>query len=141
MDVEKNFIINKLSININHIQKNKKMEKNLQELSKAKNEMVTKGQIIDAAEKYFAPNIKTIDFDGTVKEGKQETMKGLNEFVNSIQKVSEIKLLRSASNDNVAFSEYIFSFEMKDGAKIHWHEIIRELWENGQIVEEQYFQG
>jgi hypothetical protein len=55
------------------------MEKNLQELSNEKNEMVTNGQIIDAAQKYFAPNIKTIDFDGTVTDGKQVTMKKLND--------------------------------------------------------------
>jgi len=117
------------------------MEKNLQELSNAKNEMVTNGQILDAAEKYFASNIKTIDFDGTVAEGKQVTLKNLNEFVGSIQKVNKIELLRSASYANASFSEYIFSFEMKDGSKIYWHEIIRSLWENGQIVEEQYFNG
>ena len=117
------------------------MEKNLQELSNAKNEMVTSGQIIDAAKKYFASNIKTIDFDGTVTEGKEAVMKKLNEFVGSIQQVNEIALHRAASYDNASFSEYIFSFEMKDGSKIYWHEIIRSLWENGQIVEEQYFKG
>jgi hypothetical protein len=117
------------------------MEKNLQELSKAKNEMVTSGQIIDAAEKYFASNVKTIDLDGTVTEGKQATMKKLNDFVGSIQKVNEIALHRSASHDNASFSEYVFSFEMKDGSEIYWHEIIRSLWKNGQIVEEQYFIG
>jgi hypothetical protein len=117
------------------------MEKNLQELSNAKNEMVTHGQIIAAAEKYFASNIKTIDFDGTVTEGKQATMKKLQDFVGSIQTVNEIALRRSASYNNASFSEYIFSFEMKDGSKIYWHEIIRSLWENGKIVEEQYFKG
>lgn len=117
------------------------MEKSIQELSNAKNEMITNGKIIDAAEKYFASNIKTIDFDGTVTEGIQSTMKKLNEFVGSIQKVNEIALHRSASYDNTSFSEYIFSFEMKDGSKVYWHEIIRSLWKNGQIVEEQYFKG
>jgi hypothetical protein len=117
------------------------MEKNLHELSNAKNEMVTKGQIIEAAEKYFASNIRVIDFNGSVTEGKQAIMKKLNDFVGSIQKVNEIALRRSVSDDNVSFSEYIFSFDMKDGSKIYWHEIIRSLWENGQIVEEQYFEG
>jgi len=117
------------------------MEKNLQELSNAKDEMVTKGQIIDAAEKYFASNIKTIDFDGSVTVGKQTAMKKLNDFIDSIQKVNEIALRRSVSDGNVSFSEFIFSFEMKDGSNILWHEIIRALWKNGQIVEEQYFKG
>ena len=117
------------------------MEKNLQELSNAKNEMVTSGQIIEAAEKYFAANIKTIDFDGTITEGKQVAMKKLNDFVGSIKKVNEITLIHSSANRHASFAEYIFSFEMKDGTRIYWPEIIRALWENGQIVEERYFKG
>lgn len=117
------------------------MENNLQELSNAKDALVANGQIIDAAEKYFAANVKTIDFDGSRTAGKEETMERLQNFVGSIQKVNEITLHRSAADNNVSFSEYIFSFEMKDGSKIYWHEIIRALWENGKIVEEQYFQA
>ncbi|HTE23091.1 hypothetical protein [Flavitalea sp.] len=117
------------------------MEKNLQELSNAMNKMVTNGQLIDAAEKYYASNIKTIEFDGKVTEGKQAAMKKLNDFVGSIQKVKEITLLRSVSDDNASFSEYILDFEMKDGTGVYLHEIIRSLWENGQVVEERYFKG
>ena len=36
--------------------------------------MVTSGLLIEAAEKYFAPTIRTIDFDGIVTIGKHETM-------------------------------------------------------------------
>ena len=103
--------------------------------------MVAKGQILDAAEMYFAPDVKTIDFDGTVTDGKQTTTKKLQDFVGSIQKVNEITLHQATANDDVSFSEFTFSFEMKDGNKIYWHEIIRSLWKNGQIVEEQYFKG
>jgi hypothetical protein len=117
------------------------MEKNLQELLNAKNELVKKGQILDAAGTYFASGVKTIDFDGTVTDGKQATTKKLQDFVGSIQKVNEITLHRVAANNDVTFSEFTFSFEMKDGSKIYWHEIIRSLWKNGEIIEEQYFKG
>jgi len=117
------------------------MQKNLTELLNAMNEMVKNGQIIEAAEKYFAPNIKTIDFDGTVTEGKQATMKKLHGFVGAIQKVHEISLHRSSSYDNASFAEYTFHFDMKDGSNVYMHEIIRALWENGQVVEEQYFKS
>ena len=117
------------------------MKENLEELSIAKNEMITSGQIMEAAERYFAPNIKTIDFDGTVTDGKLATLKKLEKFIGSIKNVNEITLHRSVSYDNASFSEYIFSFEMKDGSNIYWHEIIRSIWENGQIVKEQYFKG
>jgi hypothetical protein len=105
------------------------------------NAMVTNGQLIEAAEKYYAPNIRTIEFDGRVTEGRQAAMKKLKDFVGSIQKVREITLLRSASDDNASFSEYVLDFKMKDGSEIYLYEIVRSLWENGQIVEERYFKG
>jgi hypothetical protein len=117
------------------------MEKNLRDLSNDKNELVTKGQILDAADRYFAPTIRTIDFDGTATEGKQSTTEKLQSFVGSIQQVNEITLHRAAAGDDFTFAEFTFSFVMKDGSKIYWHEVIRSIWSNGQIIEEQYFKG
>ena len=117
------------------------MQKNLDELSNAMNEMVTNGQLVEAAEKYYAPNIRTVEFDGRVTEGKQEAMKKLNDFVSSIQKVNEIALVRSASGDNASFSEFRLNIEMKDGSVLDLYEIVRSLWENGQVTEERYFKG
>jgi len=119
------------------------MKQTIQELLAAKDALVTKGEIMEAAEKYFAPNIKTIDFDGTVTEGKKATMEKLEGFLGAIQKVNEITLVhgQGVAADNISFSEFVFSFDMKDGSKNYWHEIIHCAWENGQIVEEQYFRG
>ena len=117
------------------------MEKDLRELSDAMNEMVVKGQLVEAAEKYYAPNIRTVEFDGRLTEGRDAAMKKLREFVDSIKSVKEITLLRSAVDDNASFSEYILSLEMKDGSDIYLHETVRSLWENGQVTEERYFKG
>jgi hypothetical protein len=117
------------------------MEKNLQQLSGNMNELVTNGKLIEAAENYYASNIRTIEFDGTITEGKRAAMKKLTDFVDSIKKVKEITLLRSASGDNASFSEYILDIDMQDGSNVYLHEIVRSLWENGQVVEERYFKG
>lgn len=117
------------------------MEKSIQELVNDMNEMVATGQLTVAGEKYYAPAIRTIEFDGRVTEGKQAAMKKLTDFVGSIQKVKEITLLRSASDGNASFSEFILDLEMKDGTAIYLHEIVRAIWEKGQVVEERYFKG
>lgn len=117
------------------------MEKNLQELSDAMNALVTKGKLMEAADKYYAPSIRTIEFDGRVTEGKPAAMKKLSDFVDAIQAVKEITLLRSVSGENASFSEYMLDFEMKDGSRIYLQEIVRSLWENGQVIEERYFKG
>lgn len=115
------------------------MEQNLNELLSAINEMIKKGQIVEATEKFFAPNVRTIDFDGTIKEGKADMVEKMIQFASAIKEVKEITLHHSASNRNVTFAEFTFHFDMKDGSTILWHEILRSVWEDGQIIKEQYF--
>lgn len=117
------------------------MEQSLNEIFSSKNEMVKKGQIVDATEKHFASKAKTIDFDGTVTHGKSEMLSKMQGFAGAIANVNGITLHQASLNGNVSFAEFTFDFNMKDGSKILWHEIIRSVWENGQIVEEQYFKS
>lgn len=118
-----------------------KMEQSLNEIFAAKNEMVRKGQIVEATEKYFASNAKTIDFDGTVTNDKSEMVQKMHGFAGAIAKVNGISLHNASLNGNVSFAEFTFDFDMKDGSNILWHEILRTVWQNGQIVEEQYFKA
>lgn len=117
------------------------MEQSLNEILSAKNEMVKKGLIVEATEKFFAPHAKTVDFDGTRTNGKPEMVTKMKGFAGAIAKVNDITLHRASLNGDVSFSEFTFDFDMKDGSKILWHEILRTVWENGQVVEEQYFKA
>lgn len=117
------------------------MEQSLIEILSAKNEMVKKGQIVEATERFFAPNAKSIDFDGTVTNDKAEMLTKMQGFAGAIAKVNGITLHHASLNGDVSFAEFTFDFDMKDGSKILWHEILRTVWENGQIVEEQYFKS
>lgn len=117
------------------------MEQSLVEILSSKNEMVKKGQIVEATEKYFAPSAKTIDFDGTITNNKSDMLTKMRGFSNAIAKVNGITLHYSALSGNVSFSEFTFDFDMKDGSKILWHEILRTVWQDGQIAEEQYFKA
>jgi len=117
------------------------MEQSLNEIFSAKNEMVKKGQIVEASEKYFAATAKTLDFDGTVTKDKPEMINKMKGFVGAIAKVNGIILHHASISGNVSFAEFTFDFDMQDGSKILWHEILRSVWENGLIVEEQYFKS
>lgn len=117
------------------------MEQSLNEILSAKNELVKQGKIVEATERFFAPNTKTIDFDGTVTNDKAAMVSKMEGFAGAIAKVNGISLHHTALNDTVSFAEFTFDFEMKDGSNILWHEIIRSVWENGQITEEHYFKS
>jgi hypothetical protein len=117
------------------------MEQTLNETLSAKNDMVKKGQIVEATEKFFAQHAKTIDFDGTATNSKPEMLTKMRNFAGAIAKINGITLHNTSLNGNVSFAEFTFDFEMKDGSHILWHEILRSVWKNGQIVEEQYFKA
>jgi DNA polymerase III alpha subunit (gram-positive type) len=117
------------------------MAHNVAESFSAKVEMIKKGQIVDATEKFLAPNGKTTDFDGTITKNKEEMLTKMKGFAGAIAKVNGITLLHSSVSGNVSFAEFNIDFDMKDGSKILWHEIIRSVWENGLITDEQYFKG
>ncbi len=117
------------------------MEHSLNEIFSAKNEMVKKGGIVEATEKFFAPHAKTIDFDGTVTNGKSEMIAKMQAFAGAIAQVNGITLHNASLNEDVSFAEFTFDFTMNDGSQVLWHEILRTIWQNGQIVEEQYFKA
>lgn len=117
------------------------MEQSLNEVFCAKNEMLKKGQIVEATEKYFASNVETIDFDGTVTNGKEEMLKKMQDFAGSIKNVNSIILHGASMNGEVSFAEFTFDFDMKDGSRVLWHEILKTVWSNGQIIKEQYFKA
>jgi hypothetical protein len=116
------------------------MTKAISELFDERNEMTKKGQIVEIAEKFFAPDGRTIDFEGSTKN-RAELVERMKQFLGTIAKVNGITFHRGAVSGDTSFAEFTFDFDIKDGSKIYWHEIIRSLWKNGQIVEEQYFKA
>lgn len=118
-----------------------KTEMNLSEIVSAKVEMMKQGQVVEATEKYFAENAETIDFSGAITSGRSEMVEKMKEFTSSIQKVNGITHHNTAINDDVSFLEFTFDFDMSDGSKVLWHEIIRSVWKDGKIVSEQFFQA
>ncbi len=105
------------------------------------NELILKGEILQAVQTYFAEQSATTDFDGTIVTGKAAHLQKMEGFLGSIAAVNGITLHHSASEGNVSFTEYTFDFDLKDGSKIYWHEVIRRVWEGGLIVAERYFKG
>lgn len=117
------------------------MEHALKEAFFAKNELVKNGQIVEATEKFFAPHATTSDFDGTKTLTKEDMLAKMSGFANAIEEVNGIELHHASIQNNVSFAEFTFHFKMKDGSTILWHEIIRSIWEDGKIVNEEYFKA
>lgn len=102
--------------------------------------IVSQGAIVDAVKEFFADNANTSDYGNGGTKGKLEMISKMEGFAGAISKVNGITHHHSIVDGNISASEFTFDFDMKDGTKIYWHEIIRRIWnDQGKIIQEQYF--
>lgn len=119
----------------------KEKQSDISALVAEKTELTKNGQVVEATEKLFADNAETVDFTGVKTSNRDEMVQKMKDFTSGIQKVNGITHHNTAINGDVSFLEFTFDFDMADGTKILWHEIIRSVWKDGKIVSEQFFQA
>lgn len=104
--------------------------------------MVTKGAIVDAVKTFFSDAANTSDYGNVTTAGKDKMVEKMEGFVGAIAKVNGITHHRTLVDGSVSASEFTFDFDMKDGSKILWHEVIRRIWnDEGKVTVEEYFQA
>jgi hypothetical protein len=104
--------------------------------------MVKQGAIVDAVKTYFADEANTSDYNNLTTSGKNQMIEKMEGFVGAIAKVNGITHHHTIVDDFISASEFTFDFDMKDGSKILWHEIIRRKWnDEGKVIAEEYFQA
>ncbi len=102
--------------------------------------MVSQGDIVNAVKTFFCDKATTSDYSSVATDGKPQMVEKMEGFLGSIAKVNGITHHHSIVDGNVSASEFTFDFDMKDGSKIYWHEIIRRIWnEEGKVTQEEYF--
>lgn len=102
--------------------------------------IVKQGLIVDAVKQFFADNATTSDYGNVATSNKTQMVEKMEGFAGSIAAVNGITHHHSIVDGNVSASEFTFDFDMKDGSKIYWHEIIRRVWnESGEVIQEEYF--
>ncbi|GAB4248650.1 MAG: hypothetical protein Tsb0034_28060 [Ekhidna sp.] len=112
------------------------VESNVQKMD----EMVTQGDIVNAVKAFFAEHAQTSDYGDVKTTNKDQMIEKMEGFLGAIAKVNGIKHHRTMISDDASASEFTFDFDMKDGSRIYWHEIIRRVWNgDGKVEEEEYF--
>lgn len=113
---------------------------NIKEQVQKMDAIVSKGAIVEAVNQFFCDHANTLDYGNGQTRGKAEMITKMEGFTSSIAKVNEITHHSSMVDGNISASEFTFDFDMKDGNKIHWHEIIKRKWsDDGKVTHEQYF--
>ncbi|MFN8437607.1 MAG: hypothetical protein U0V72_08200 [Cytophagales bacterium] len=104
--------------------------------------LISKGDFVKAAEKFFTEDIRTVnELDHSIngKDAKIESLKGLEE---SLAKVHSVKLVNQLVAGNTSFSEFNYHYEYHNGAQQSYGEIIKREWDQeGKVISEKYYKG
>jgi len=102
--------------------------------------LVSQGAIVDAVKGFFSDDATTSDYGNGATSGKAEMVSKMEGFAGAIAQVNGITHHHSIVDGHVSASEFTFDFDMKDGSKVYWHEIIRRIWnEDREVIHEEYF--
>lgn len=101
---------------------------------------VLAGDILGAFETFFADDCATFSSEADLTRSKSEKREALKWFFSGVAQTNKIELRGQKITGNSTDSEFIFDFTGAHGQPLYWHEILRRVWKNGQVVSEQYLQ-
>jgi predicted flap endonuclease-1-like 5' DNA nuclease len=111
----------------------------LNQLVEALDAKVLSGDIIGAFDQYAADNVITHSNADDITRSKAEKMQGLQWFLGNVASVNSIERQGVAiKGDNESHSQFTFNFTNHQGEALVYNEVIRRVWNNGLIIEEQY---
>jgi predicted flap endonuclease-1-like 5' DNA nuclease len=111
----------------------------VKKLTEAIDAQVLTGDLLGAFEQFAADHCITHSNPQDMTHSKSQKAEALRWFFANIERTNNIT--RHAVvlvNDQEAKSQFTFEFTNKQGVSLMYNEVIRRVWNNGQLVEEQY---
>lgn len=97
--------------------------------------------MMDAFEKFYAPEIKMIEATGEVREGKDLNREFEVKFLSTVKEMHDGGTIAiTADEENAAtMVESWMEVTFQDGNRVKMEQIARQKWEGDQIVEERFY--
>jgi ketosteroid isomerase-like protein len=101
-------------------------------------EMVQRGQILDAFERFYAEDVSMRENVGAPTIGKSANRDREIAFVNSVKEVHENRAAFALVDGDRAVINWRLDFTNTQGQRLRFDQLAVQRWENGQIVEERF---
>ncbi len=106
-------------------------------------DMLKKGEIAPAQEKFFADDVQTQEGNGPVVNGKANAQAALADFqaANNVTGFIAYEVGNAAVNGNHSFYNVALVLQVngKDTARIE--QVVSTTWKDGKIINERYYHG
>lgn len=106
-------------------------------------DMLKKGEIAEAQEKYFAHDVKTQEGNGPVVRGKDNAKAALAAFqaANNVTGFIAYEVGHAAINGNHSFYDVALVLQVNGKDTTRIEQVVSTTWQDGKIIEERYYHG
>lgn len=100
---------------------------------------VTKGQILEAYEAFYAEDVVMLENNNPPTIGKAANRTREEQFVAMVKEVHENRAAKVIVDGDEAVIEWVLEFTNTEGVRLKFDQIALQTWRDGQIVEERFF--
>lgn len=102
--------------------------------------LISRGEIMNAFEKYFHDDVVTHSNAGDRSDGKVQKRDFLRGFFGNMNDTRQIKLHGNIVDGEITHSSFTFEFTNQQGEHLVWNEVIQRRWKDNLVIEEYYTQ-
>ncbi len=109
--------------------------------AKAMYDMVGKGKILDAFEKYYHNDVVMVEASGETRKGKEANRKFQKDFMEGIKEShgAGVRAITSNEKEATTMVESWMDVTMKDGKRSMMEEVAVQKWKGDQIIHERFY--
>jgi hypothetical protein len=111
---------------------------NTLELDRQLNALIIQGKSREAFLQFYDENVVAQENDEPERHGREEWLRGREALEKNITKY-EAKVLASAANGDVSFSEWLYDVEITGMGAIKTVQVAVRRWKNGRVVRERFY--
>ena len=105
------------------------------------NELVRKGKVLEAFEKYYHDDVIMQENENPPTIGKAANLQREKEFYSSLTEFRNAKPLKITVGDNTSMVQWQFDYTHKDWGVRNYKQVSVQDWKDGRIIKEQFFYG
>lgn len=102
-------------------------------------ELLSKGQFIQAMEKYLADDVVLQEANNEPKIGKEVCLQAEKDLLATVTDFGGYEMKNIVFNGDTSYYEAVMDFTTSDGTKHHFEQVNRTQWKDGKIINERYF--
>ena len=110
-----------------------------QELETKLNDAILSGKALEAFDELYADDIVMQENTDEPYVGKDFNRKREIEFFSSVEQWHDGRVLASAVNGDVSFSEWEMDVTIKGAGRIKMNQTTVRRWKNGKVVHERFY--